>query len=333
MIIEANDGLTPAIIPGMALAVPYPTPGGPGRIAVVLNDSLNYYLGLYQPVTGELITSAINVIDETSKIFWSPDRTRIASLDGNGIITIIDVTSNRVSRIDQTSQPAFVDWAPDSRRIVYSNGSVIRIYDVSNNTYQAISRPEALYVQWFPNGAELLYEAKDEAGISQLYRSNADGSNESRITNNGNGSFNEVRLSPNGNFVLYTTPGVSISEIYTIELATGNISKIPGGPEAKNYFPAWSPDSARIAYSSTQFINGKYYSLIRLSGARGEGDTTLAISSCYATPVAWSPDSRRIAYLSGCRDENPPVEVWSIDTRKPVPINVLSGFAFYNLDW
>jgi TolB protein len=179
----------------------------------------------------------------------------------------------------------------------------------------------------------MLFEAKDAEGISQLYRINEDGSNERKITNNRDNPLNNVRLSPDGRFVLYTTPGVSISEIYTIELATGNTYKIPGGPEAKNYYPTWSPDSTSIAYSSTQFINGKYYSLIRLSGVRGEGDMTLAISSCYSTPVGWSPDSRRIAYLSGCRDENLPVEVWSIDIKKLTPINVLSGYIFYNLDW
>jgi len=333
LIIKANIGLTPAIIPGMAIAVPYPPPGGPGRIAVVLNDGFNYYLGLYEPNTGGISTLAINEVDETSNIFWSPDQARIAAVGSSGVISVIDVTTKRIARIDQIVPPAFVDWAPDSRRIVYSNGRVIRIYDVLSNTFKSIARMGASYVQWFPNGAELLYEARDMAGISQLYRSNADGSSEKQITDNGNGLLNQVRLSPNGSFVLYTTPGVSISEIYVIELATGNVYKIPGGPEAKNYYPTWSPDSTKIAYSSTQFINGKYYSLIRLSGARGEGDSTLAVSSCYSTPVAWSPDSTRITYLSGCRAENIPVEIWSIDIRKPAPIRALSGFIFYNLDW
>ena len=179
----------------------------------------------------------------------------------------------------------------------------------------------------------MLYETKDSAGISQLYRDNAHGSNEVQITNNKDYPLNNVRLSPNGKFILYTTPGASISEIYTIELATGSIYKIPGGHQTKNYYPTWSPDSTKIAYSSTQFIYGKYYSLIRLSGAKGEGDSTLSILSCYSTPVTWSPDSRRIAYLSGCREQNLPVEVWSIDISKPAPINILSGFTFYNLDW
>lgn len=333
LIIKANFGLTPAIVPGMQIAIPYPPPGGPGLVAVVLNDGLNYYLGIYDPATGDLRTSVIAGIDGTSKIFWSPDQTRIASIGDSGVIHIIDATTYNVSRIDQVVLPAFADWAPDSRRLVYSNGKVIRIYDVINNTFKSINRPEALYVQWFPSGTELLYEAKDASGISQLYINNTDGTNEGRITNNSGGLFNDVRLSPDGRFVLYTTPGVSISEIYTIELATGNVNKIPGGPEAKNYYPTWSPDSTKIAYSSTHFISGKYYSLIRLSGVKGEGDSTIAISSCYATPVTWSPDSRKIGYLSGCRNGFPPVEVWNIDIVKPVPINILSGFAFYDLDW
>lgn len=333
LIIKANPGLTSSIVPGMSIAIPYPPPGGTGRLAVILNDDIKSYLGLYEPNTGKLSTMPIDEAGETSRIFWSPDQTQIAYIGNSGIISIINFTTMRVSKIDQTTVPGFIDWAPDSRRIVYSDNKIIRIYDVLNNTFKTINRAGTSYVQWFPNGTELLYEAKDKSNISQLYRNNLDGTNEMQITNNANWPLNNVRLSPNGKFVLYTTPGVSISEIYTLELSTGNTYKIPGGPEAKNYYPTWSPDSTKIAYSSTQFINGKYYSLIRLSGVRGEGDSTTAISSCYSTPVTWSPDSRKIAYLSGCRDEYHPVEVWSIDIIKLVPINLLSGFTFYSLDW
>jgi len=334
LIIEANSGLTPDIIPGMNIVVPYAPPGGIGRLAAVLYDDLNYYLQLYDPSTGNTDSIQIEEAGRYSTVFWSPERSKIAYAGNTGIISIIDALNGRtLAKIDQIQPPAFLDWSHDGRMLIYSTGILIRIYDTSSNTFKTVNRPGASYVQWFPNDSELLYEAKDTFGISQLYRSNADGSNEKQITNNQNGAMNEVRLSPNGKFVLFTSPGVSISEIYTIELATGNMYKIPGGLEGKNYYPAWSPDSSRIAYSSSHFVNGKYYSFIRISGAKGEGDTTLTISSCYATPAVWSPDSMKIAYMSGCRQDNPPVEVWSIDLRKPFPINVLYGFLFYNIDW
>jgi TolB protein len=317
----------------MTIAIPYPPPGGPGRLAVILYDDISSYLGLYEPNTGRLNTMAVSSADETSRIFWSPDQSKIAYIDSSGTISIIELRTMRISNVEKIDFPRFIDWAPDSSRIVYSNGSSIKIYNVINNTSQTINRSGASYVQWFPNGTELLYESKDASNISQLYRNNATGSGEVKITNNTEWNFNEVRLSPNGRFVLYTSPGASISEIYTIELATGRTYKIPGGPEAKNYSPTWSPDSTKIAYSSTQFVNGKYYSQIRFSGVRGENDSIIAIASCYSTPVTWSPDSRKIAYLSDCREDHGPVEVWSIDISRQVPMNVLSGYTFYALDW
>lgn len=333
LIIEANKGITTTIFPGMALSIPYPPPGGQGILATVLSDGFQDFIGLSEPTSGKTSTIAIDYSGRSSTIFWSPNGKKLAYAGNSGIISIIDVATGKISKIDQITTPAYMDWSYESNNLVYSTGSLIRIYDVLSNTFRTIYRSGASYVQWFPKDKELLYEAKDASGLSQLYRSSIDGSNERKLTNNLSGPFNEVRLSPNGNYVLYTSPGVSISEIYTLELVTNTLYKIPGGPEGKNYYPTWSPDSSRIAYSSTHFRNGKYYSLIRVSGAKGENDSTIAISSCYATPVTWSPDNNKLAYLSGCREDNLAVEVWSLELRKPVPINVLFGFFFYNLDW
>ncbi len=337
LIIEANSGLTPAINPGMTISIPYPPPGGQGLLATVMSDGFDSFIELYEPVSGN--TSEIDLGEDVgrgSEIFWSPDQSKLAYVGISGVISIIDINSSQITKIDQINQtdfPAFIDWSYDGIKIIYSTGSLIRIYDTSSHTFLSINKSGASYVQWFPDDIKLLYEAKDAAGISQLYTNNTDGSDERQITNNQDSPLHEIRLSPNGKFVLYTSPGASVSIIYTIDLSTGFIYQIPGGLEGKNYYPTWSPNSTSIAYSSTHYINGKYYSLIRVSGARGEGDTTLAISSCYSTQVTWSPDSKQIAYLSACREDYPPVEVWSINISKTVPINVLSGFLFYNLDW
>lgn len=304
-----------------------------GRLAVLINNRRKNYLGLYDLVTGRMETLPVDDADRSSVIFWSPDHKKIAHISGLGIISIINTLTGKTAKTDQIPLPAFLDWSRDSSSIIYSTGRVIRIYDIEKYTHKDIDRPGALYVQYFPGDREILFQAMDQTGTSQLYSSNTDGTNEKRLTNNSNGPLNDVRLSPDGRFVLYTTPGASISEIYTIELATGTVYKIPGGPEAKNYYPVWSPDSKQIAYCATFYNNGMYFSQIRIAPAKGESSTVLAISSCYATPVSWSENNAGLAYLSGCRNDNPPSEVWVINLKKHVTKNILIGFNFYNLDW
>jgi TolB protein len=134
-------------------------------------------------------------------------------------------------------------------------------------------------------------------------------------------------------YVLYTSPGASISIIYTIELTSGDITEVKGGPLAKNYYPVWSPDSSTIAYSATAFEDVGYFSLIRTTGRKGENDRTRAISSCFATPVSWSSESTKLAYLSGCNGEGIGREMWVLDLRHPVPIKIVEGGQITSLQW
>lgn len=332
LIIKANPGVTSNIIPGMTLVIPYPPAGGAGQLAVILSDGVSSYIGINELSTAILRSYTVDAADRSSKAFWSPDRHKLAYVSAMGVISILNKVTSRIAKIDQIPLPAFVNWSSKSRELIYTDGSIIKIYNITNYTVRTINRAGAAYVQFFPGDMELLFEAKDSAGNSQIYSMNIDGSNEQQITKGTEGPYNEVRLSPNGEYILYTSPGASISEIYTIELSTGKTYKIPGGPEAKNYYPSWSSDSSKIAYSATQHISGKYYSLIRVSGAKGEGDHTLAIASCFATPVAWSVDGTKLSYLSGCRDDMPPVEVWAVDLERQLPINLLSGYLFYSID-
>lgn len=333
LILGANPGLSPDIRPDMKISIPYVPLSGTGWLAVVASEKSRNYIELYDPPTGEIRAILVPEAGRLSTVFWSPSLGKIAYGGDSGTLYILIIDDHEIRKINQISPPVFTDWSLDSDRLIYSNGSEIRIYTVSSKTYQVIARPGASYTQWFPDGRTILFEAKDRAGISQLYVCQSDGSDERQITANTEFPYNEVRLSPNGRYVLYTSLGASTSEIYNLELATGFIYKISGGPEAKNQYPSWSPDSSQIAYSSAVFRNGRYYSLIRMSGFRGGGDATLAISDCYAAPVTWSPDSNGIAYLSGCRTDRASTEVWSIDLKKPIPVDILSGNSFYALDW
>ena len=180
---------------------------------------------------------------------------------------------------------------------------------------------------------ELLFQAPDASGNSQLYRVNKDGTGKQQLTKNTDGPLHNARLSPDGSFVLYTTPGASISIIHTVELSTGNVYEVKGGPLAKNYFPEWSPNSLQIAYSATAFDDKGYFSQVRTVGRQGENDHIWAISNCFQTPVTWSSDGSKLAYLSGCKELEFANEMWVIDLSHPVPIQLIKGGNITSLQW
>jgi TolB protein len=178
-----------------------------------------------------------------------------------------------------------------------------------------------------------LFAAPDSAGTGQLYKINTDGTNKRQLTHNTEGPLHNVRLSPDGSFALYTSPGASISIITTVDLSSGQTYSLEGGPLAKNYFPEWSPDSSLVAYSATDFAQNKYLSLIQTDSRTGQHKRTWAVSDCFSTPVTWSPDGNRIAYLSGCGEEERAGQIWTVDLRNPVPHKIVEGGRIPALQW
>jgi TolB protein len=333
LIMEVNNLSSTNIFPGQKLIIPYAPPGGNGLIAYTSNRTGSYDIWLYNPNNGvnQQITTGLG--ESYSTPFWSPDNTKIAFVGKNGILNVVNLAENNVAQIDQFSDGlgVFIDWSPSSQELVYSKQNGMVLYNVSAHRAQLINQPTATDAQWFPSGEEILFQAGDAAGISQLYRIKTDGTDKVQITRNTGGRLNNVRLSPDGTFALYTTPGASISIIYTVNLSNGNVYEIEGGPLAKNFFPAWSPNSAAIAYSATAFENN--FSLIRTTGKQGMNDQTKAISNCFATPVTWSPDSKKIAYLSGCNAQGGSSEIWLLDVTHPVPIRLVDGGTITSLQW
>ena len=196
---------------------------------------------------------------------WSPDSSRIAFVGKNRIIYVIYAATGLIAGIDQLEEGGdfSLDWSPDSSSLAYVARGMIILYNATLHEAKSIMQSGASDVNWFPSGTELLFQALDASGISQLFRIGTNGTAKKQITKNTNGPLHDAHLSSDGRFVLYTTPGASVSIIYTVELATGIVHEVKGGPIGKNYFPEWSPDSLRIAYSATAFDDRGYFSQIR----------------------------------------------------------------------
>ncbi|MNO33862.1 translocation protein TolB [compost metagenome] len=312
-------------------AVPYDH--SQGWIAYTSDRGGTFDIWLYRPQDGLNFQLTKGLGTEFSIPYWSPDSRRIAFIGIGNVVYLLDTATLAVARIDQIEPYTLLDWSPDSRSLVYVNNARIVVYDTFSHSSYAIPEPGASDVQWFPSGTELLFAAPDSTGVTQLFRIRADGTDRRQITHNTDGPLHDVRISPDGTFALYTFPGASISIISTVELATGTIYTLEGGPLAKNYFPAWSPDSRSIAYSATTYMEPNYYSLIQTDSRTGQNQRTLAVSGCFATPVSWSPGGDKIAYLSGCTDVESASQLWIADIRDHMPVHVLSGGRITALRW
>ncbi|HEY0827781.1 MAG TPA: hypothetical protein VGE40_06785 [Bacilli bacterium] len=300
-------------------------PDDSGWIAYTSDRGGTHDIWLYRLSDGRQIRLTQGLGEEFSVPYWSPDSRKIAFIGKRNIVYILDIGTGHVAQIDQIEPYTLLDWSPDSRFLSYVKNEQIVIYNVGSHTSSTIQQPGASDAQWFPSGRELLFAAPDSAGISQLYKINADSTNKQQLTENTDGPLHNVRLSPDGSFVLFTSPGVSISIITTMDLANGQLYSLEGGPLAKNYFPEWSPDSLVIAYSATDFDQNKYYSLIQTDSRTGQHKRTWAFSDCFATPVSWSPDGNRLAYLSGCGDAGIASQIWMVDLRNPRPLRIVDG--------
>ncbi|TQR21401.1 LysM peptidoglycan-binding domain-containing protein [Psychrobacillus vulpis] len=335
LIREVNNLPSNTIFPGMRLLIPYALPGGRGLIAYVSSVGGIYDLSLYNPTNGDNRKITNGLGESFSIPFWSPDSNKIAFVGKSEILYVLHLMEGTITRIDQFSEGLgiYISWSQDSQQIAYTKQNDIILYNLNTHQVKKINQPGSTDVQWFPSGAELLFQAPDASGISQLYRIRTDGTNKKQITRNDGGLLNNVRLSPDGSYALYTTPGASISIIFTLEISTGRTFEVRGGPLAKNYFPVWSPNSSTIAYSATAFEDVGYFSLIRITERTGENDLTKAISNCFATPATWSPEGRKIAYLSGCYNQGMASEMWLIDLTHPVPVRLLEGSFITSLQW
>lgn len=334
-IIKLNNLPNATLTSGMKLKIPLVPTGGSGFIAYTSNRGGQFDIWTYNFQDGETKQLTSGLGESYSLPMWSPDSDRIAFVGKDRVVYVIYVSSGSIGAIDQLTEGGdfSLAWSPDSVHLAYAARGIIQVYNTTSHEGTVVEQPGASEINWFPNRVELLFQALDASGISQLYRCKIVGTEKIQITNNENGLLQNVQLSPDGSFVLYTTPGVSISIIYTVELATGKVYEVKGGPQAKNYYPKWSPDSLQIAYSATNLANNSYFSEIRTVNRKGGNDRIWTISTCFSTPVTWSPNGTKLAYLSGCSTTEFANEMWMIDLKHPVPIQLLEGFTILSLNW
>jgi hypothetical protein len=132
----------------------------------------------------------------------------------------------------------------------------------------------------------------------------------------------DVRLSPDGRTLAETVgdpdPESRNTDLWLVDLARGARTRFTFNP-AENTYPAWSPDGAKIAFSSSR--SGEFN--IYLESTNGTGTAQLLVEDDAAKYVRdWSRDGRYIAYDRRGPQAETGWDIWILPLfgdKKPFP--------------
>lgn len=132
----------------------------------------------------------------------------------------------------------------------------------------------------------------DRDGNFEIYVMNADGSEQTRLTNNA--AFDGVpAISPDGTRILFETDRDGNNEIYVMNVdGTGqiNLTNHLGWDER----PSWSPDGTKIVFVSDRDGDNDIF----VMNADGSSPANLTSAAGNDRPATWSPDGTKLAFSS-----------------------------------
>ncbi|NLY56768.1 MAG: hypothetical protein GX058_09730 [Firmicutes bacterium] len=212
-------------------------------------------------------------------------------------------------------------WSPDGRRLAYTstNNALnpelwIADLDIHHNG-QAVFAAQATAQRqltfdgntkaaptWSPNGKEIAfiqYAGGREASGSALMVIEAKGGLARELVNNGR-RVEEPDWRPQGDKIVYCTEGLDGNwELQVVEVQTGVVTVL-SSPEADgdDRDPAYSPDGARIAFSSTRGY-GPDYDRANIWVMNADGTNVVQITTdpeVADSAPCWSPDGNELIF-------------------------------------
>ena len=138
-----------------------------------------------------------------------------------------------------------------------------------------------------------------------------------------------VRLSPDGTraAVIRLDPRVNTPDLWLIDLDRGAESRFTFRPQI-DLSPVWSPDGARVAFSSKSDMNRLEFQVFERATAGGADERPMFASDDSTHPEDWSPDGRFLVYSTNPPAYNNDLKLLRLSDRRTTAL-VASRFSEY----
>ncbi len=251
---------------------------------------------------------------------FSPDGTQIAYAVYGGTnhlqIWTMNADGKSQTQLTSSSDDSFSpSWFPDGKQIAFRSaqdgqnnvssvtiegGKVMKLFDFDHSTN---------VVRLSPDGKRFAYSSTRNGGITNIWLSSADGSEQKQLT------FGKIRAafptwSPDGKWIVYGNTDSSGTEQTAVVSSDGGDPAQLTFDKGQSWPWDWSPDSDKILFAGQRNGIWNLYWISRTTGQQKQL-TNFTKLNTYVRYPAWSPAGNQIVYEYGETTGN----IWLMDLK------------------